>query len=238
MSKFSRFFLALFIFNAVIITHELGHFAAARLLNIDVEALSLGFGSSIATWQIAGGVEMRIGFIPLGGYISISEQGMLVLAEKSLWQTVFLYGAGIMINLLSPLIVLIIFSPSYRKFDAERRNFPETLLPVDLMAKRRLPRSFIGPIFFFRALMYPVGNNIAEEYAWKYTDFSRLVGILNLCPLPLFFDGGQVFRSLLEMYSFADAPVTRVVIFFLFIGAFDIWLKLMNRSPYYCRRLL
>jgi regulator of sigma E protease len=53
--------------GVVVFFHELGHFLAARLVGIDVEAFSIGWGNPIFQKKI-GDVEYRIGMFPLGGY--------------------------------------------------------------------------------------------------------------------------------------------------------------------------
>jgi regulator of sigma E protease len=53
--------------GVVVFVHELGHFLAARLVGIEVEAFSLGWGNPILKKKI-GSVEYRIGMFPLGGY--------------------------------------------------------------------------------------------------------------------------------------------------------------------------
>ncbi|MDR2103738.1 MAG: site-2 protease family protein [Treponema sp.] len=53
--------------GVVVFIHELGHFLAARLVGIDVEAFSIGWGNPIFKKNI-GGVEYRIGMFPIGGY--------------------------------------------------------------------------------------------------------------------------------------------------------------------------
>jgi regulator of sigma E protease len=53
--------------GVVVFVHELGHFLAARLMGIDVEAFSIGWGKPILKKTIRG-VEYRIGMFPLGGY--------------------------------------------------------------------------------------------------------------------------------------------------------------------------
>jgi len=59
--------LGLFGLGIVVFVHELGHFLAARLVGIDVEAFSIGWGSPILKKKI-GGVEYRLGMFPIGGY--------------------------------------------------------------------------------------------------------------------------------------------------------------------------
>jgi regulator of sigma E protease len=53
--------------GVVVFVHELGHFLAARLVGIDVEAFSIGWGKPILKKK-AGAVEYRLGMFPIGGY--------------------------------------------------------------------------------------------------------------------------------------------------------------------------
>jgi regulator of sigma E protease len=53
--------------GVVVFVHELGHFLAARLVGIDVEAFSIGWGKAILKKKI-GAVEYRISMFPIGGY--------------------------------------------------------------------------------------------------------------------------------------------------------------------------
>jgi regulator of sigma E protease len=57
----------------VVFVHELGHFLAARLVKIDVEAFSIGWGNPILKKKI-GEVEYRIGMFPIGGYCKMKEE--------------------------------------------------------------------------------------------------------------------------------------------------------------------
>ncbi|MDR3356074.1 MAG: RIP metalloprotease RseP [Spirochaetaceae bacterium] len=51
----------------VVFVHELGHFIAARLVGINVEAFSVGWGRPLLAKKV-GGVEYRLGMFPIGGY--------------------------------------------------------------------------------------------------------------------------------------------------------------------------
>jgi len=51
----------------VVFFHELGHFLAARLVGINVEAFSIGWGKPILKKKI-GSCEYRLGMFPMGGY--------------------------------------------------------------------------------------------------------------------------------------------------------------------------
>ena len=64
--------LCLFLFGFSIAIHEFGHFIVALKLGYRVERFSIGFGPAIwkRKWR---GVEYRISWIPLGGYVSIPD---------------------------------------------------------------------------------------------------------------------------------------------------------------------
>ena len=57
----------------VVFVHELGHFLAARLVKIDVEAFSIGWGNPILKKKI-GSVEYRLGMFPVGGYCKMKGE--------------------------------------------------------------------------------------------------------------------------------------------------------------------
>ena len=57
------------VLSLVVTVHELGHFFAARACGIDVERFSIGFGRPIWSRRDRTGVEWRIGWVPLGGYV-------------------------------------------------------------------------------------------------------------------------------------------------------------------------
>lgn len=59
----------LLVLTLVVTVHELGHFLAARAFGVAVDRFSIGFGRSIAQWTDRSGVEWRIGWMPLGGYV-------------------------------------------------------------------------------------------------------------------------------------------------------------------------
>jgi regulator of sigma E protease len=59
--------------GVVVFVHELGHFIAARLAGIEVEAFSLGWGKPLLRKK-AGGVEYRLGVFPIGGYCKMKGE--------------------------------------------------------------------------------------------------------------------------------------------------------------------
>jgi len=65
--------LMVFFFGASIFVHELGHFLAARWRGMKVERFSIGFGPKIFGWIGRDGVDYRVSWIPLGGYVMLPQ---------------------------------------------------------------------------------------------------------------------------------------------------------------------
>lgn len=59
----------LLVLGVVVTVHELGHFLAAKALGTKIDRFSIGFGRSIAGWTDKDGVEWRLGWLPIGGYV-------------------------------------------------------------------------------------------------------------------------------------------------------------------------
>lgn len=72
--------VALF-FGGSIFVHELGHFLAARRRGVFVEKFSIGFGPPIWSWKGKDGVEYRLSWFPLGGYVMLPQLADLGAAE-------------------------------------------------------------------------------------------------------------------------------------------------------------
>jgi len=72
--------VALF-FGGSIFVHELGHFLAARRRGVLVERFSIGFGPAICSWRGKDGVEYRLAWFPLGGYVLLPQLADLGAAE-------------------------------------------------------------------------------------------------------------------------------------------------------------
>lgn len=60
------------LFGVTVFVHEFGHFLAARLCGLVVDAFSIGFGPAL--WQRRHrGVTYKIGCIPFGGYVALPQ---------------------------------------------------------------------------------------------------------------------------------------------------------------------
>ena len=99
-------FIALLI--VLVLTHELGHFAAARLCKVKVEEFGIGFPPRI--WGFKRGETIySINWLPLGGFTKLlgeedpTAEGSL--ASKSIPARILVLGAGSLLNILLPIIL-------------------------------------------------------------------------------------------------------------------------------------
>ncbi len=110
-------------FSLAIAIHEFGHFIVALKLGLRVERFSIGFGPAIwkKTWK---GVEYRISWIPLGGYVMIPDvdpEGTKTIeggaeskepAKKTIspWKEIAVAVAGPGMNIVLAVIIALILS--------------------------------------------------------------------------------------------------------------------------------
>jgi regulator of sigma E protease len=66
-------FLIVLFFGGSIFVHELGHFLAARRRGVRVERFSIGIGPKVFGWRGKDGVEYRLSWLPLGGYVLLPQ---------------------------------------------------------------------------------------------------------------------------------------------------------------------
>jgi regulator of sigma E protease len=82
----SVFMIVLF-FGGSIFVHELGHFLAARKRGLKVDRFSIGFGPAIFSWRGKDGVEYRLSWLPLGGYVALPQLADMSVIEGKEVQT-------------------------------------------------------------------------------------------------------------------------------------------------------
>lgn len=98
----------------LVTVHELGHFIAARIFNVEVEKFSIGFGPKLLAFT-KGKTEYRISLIPLGGYLKMKgdnpdeevEDTENSFKTKVWWQRAIIAFAGPFANLILALLIFI-----------------------------------------------------------------------------------------------------------------------------------
>ena len=65
----------LFALGVLIIVHEYGHYAVARLCGVKVLRFSVGFGRPLVSRRLEpGGTEWVIAALPFGGYVKMLDE--------------------------------------------------------------------------------------------------------------------------------------------------------------------
>jgi regulator of sigma E protease len=123
------FLYFLLLVGVLVVIHELGHFTAAKLLDVKVLRFSLGYGRPLVRLRL-GETEYQLAAFPLGGYVRIlgigddkpadSPPGLPGLpgrrsdakrsfASRPLWQRLVIVFAGPAANLMLPMFIYFVF---------------------------------------------------------------------------------------------------------------------------------
>ncbi|MCI0421131.1 MAG: RIP metalloprotease RseP [Acidobacteria bacterium] len=118
----SHILSVIFVFGTVVIIHELGHFAVAKLLKIRVEAFAVGFGPTLFGFR-KGETEYKVCAIPLGGYVKMTGENpgedltgsIEEFLSRPKWQRFLVAVMGPVMNIL--LAVLLLAGVYYFKYE-------------------------------------------------------------------------------------------------------------------------
>lgn len=62
----------LLVLTVIVTIHELGHFLVARAFRVKVDRFAIGFGRALFSRTDRHGIEWRVGWMPLGGYVKFA----------------------------------------------------------------------------------------------------------------------------------------------------------------------
>jgi regulator of sigma E protease len=175
----------------VVFVHELGHFIAARLVGVEVEAFSIGWGKPFLKKKI-GAVEYRLGILPLGGYCKMKGENEFQEAwenrEKSVkagagsffsvspWRRILVSFMGPFFNLVFAVLVLsVIWGIGFEAATLENR----IILVSDIDAGALNPADEAG---------LKTGDKILEIKGRKIENYHDIQEIITISPeevLPL-----------------------------------------------------
>ena len=112
------------VIGPLVFVHEMGHYWAARLFGVKIDAFSIGMGREVAGWTDKRGTRWKLGWAPVGGYVRFAgdmnavsqptpEWLMLPAAErartfqaKPVWQRAIIVAAGPAVNFLTAFLIL------------------------------------------------------------------------------------------------------------------------------------
>jgi len=110
----------------LVVIHELGHFVAAKLLDVKVLRFSIGYGRPLV--RVRGReTEYQIGVFPLGGYVRIlgvegdapdPRDARRSFASRPLWQRLVIVFAGPAANLILPVVIYFVFFAGHSELPA------------------------------------------------------------------------------------------------------------------------
>jgi len=125
----------LLVLTAIVTIHELGHFLVARAFGVKVDRFAVGFGKALFSRKDRHGIEWRVGWMPLGGYVKfagdldassvpdqvgLAELRQRVIAErgpgaerdyfhfKPVWQRALIVAAGPVANFLLAIAIFAV----------------------------------------------------------------------------------------------------------------------------------
>src|SRR5579864_3485283 len=101
------------ILGFMILIHEFGHYAVAKLLGVRVEQFAIGFGKRLIGFR-KGETDYRINAIPLGGYVKMSGENPMdarsddprEFMNHSRWHRFLIAIAGPTMNILLAIVLL------------------------------------------------------------------------------------------------------------------------------------
>lgn len=93
MPKSKSFLITFFLINIVILVHELGHLFGAYLFKVPVKQLSLGFGPSIASFNL-NNLDIFIRVFPLGAFVELDSH----LFTTPNWEIIIISALGPIFN--------------------------------------------------------------------------------------------------------------------------------------------
>jgi regulator of sigma E protease len=186
--------------SLLIVIHELGHLAAARLTGIPVAGFSIGFGPKLWTRRW-GQVEYSLRALPLGGFVmpAVDDDEFRALPLRK--RLVFFLG-GPLANLLAPLPLLSILN-GLRGGSSFHHLVILPFQQVAAFCGQLLgslaglfshPESLTGIVGIVAEGGRQVQAGLGLEIA---ISLSLSLAVFNLLPIPML-DGGQITLACLE----------------------------------------
>lgn len=108
------YIVAILFFLLLVVSHELGHFAAAKLFNVRVNEFSVGMGPLIYQ-KTKGETQYSLRAIPIGGFCKLegedgdSDDGRS-FSKAAWWKQIIILAAGATVNIIIAFLILVLVS--------------------------------------------------------------------------------------------------------------------------------
>jgi len=115
--------IAILIFGVLVATHELGHFATAKLLGVKVNEFSVGMGPALFKRQ-KGETLYSLRALPIGGYCAMEGEDDDSADPRSFgraawWKKIIILCAGAFMNFVTGVIIIAVLYAPATGFRAE-----------------------------------------------------------------------------------------------------------------------
>jgi regulator of sigma E protease len=122
ISLLGTIFAFIIVFGILVFVHEFGHFFMAKLVGINVETFSFGYGKRLFGFKVRG-TDYRVSLIPMGGYVKFSGEealeglqasdaepkpGDFLAAQR--WKRFLVILCGPIMNLILALVLVAIIN--------------------------------------------------------------------------------------------------------------------------------
>lgn len=193
----------IFMLGFLVLIHEGGHFIVAKLLKIQVNEFSIGFGKKIWSKKI-GDTIYSIRLLPLGGYVNMEGEEEHSEKEGSfsktkIYKKILIVLAGAFVNIIFGLISFFILV--WIKYDlltaiTSLNNFiiSITMSFVNILKGKIYIEQMTGVIGISNII---VTSQNLFEYIYIISLISISLGLTNLLPIPPL-DGGKIIFYLIE----------------------------------------
>ncbi len=172
----------LLVLGPLVTVHELGHLLVGRLLGVQADAFSVGFGKELVGFNDRHGTRWRISALPLGGYVQFrgdmnpasipdpnypAEEG--AFQNASLWRRALIVFAGPATNIL---VAVAIFAAFFAIVGKPSYDFPDNSTEVAGFSEESAARD----------AGVKIGDRIVAVDGERVDDFSQLVDRVAMYP--------------------------------------------------------
>lgn len=205
--------LAIFMFGFMILTHELGHYAFARLFHVKIFEFSIGMGPKVFS-RVSRKTQIRYScrLFPIGGFVSMAGEDDEsdepdALCRKPVWQRMIITAAGGLTNLITGILVMTVLVCCMKNlYGTTVERFGESAISASsgLCVGDTITAVDGAPVHIFSELSYQIMHRGAEPVDLTVQrDGQELV--LYDVQFPTYTESGHVLGS----YDFVPAAQTR-----------------------------
>ncbi len=193
------------VIGIMVLIHEFGHFAVAKLCGVRIETFSVGFGPRLLGFR-RNGTEYQIAALPLGGYVKMAgEHGSDPATaapgdfiSKPRWQRILIVLSGPFSNFILAFVLLTLVGLYHFETD-QYLNGPAVVDYVPLNTPAAQDGISAGStILSFNGIQHPTWDQILEESA---------LNLNRSLPITFSRDGQTVSRSL-DVLAASDSDFT------------------------------